>query len=336
MPIKGTGFTTNNQISTYKNSNAIAFKTKPIEQDKNKISSKKEELPNTAKVGIYFGILTLIGLGIYNRRSLKNLWEKTFESKSVSNNNAVNKNKKYLDKINEIKENFSKIFDRDFTKDEANELALKYKEIFETENNKEFMGKIFEQIRKDYNLPEIPYKIEKMPNNLEYACWSMTDGVTYNLNLVKFVIENGTAKFTEINRPHIAMSLAHEMKHATQDKLANQVDIQKNILAYIDREQRYNSDFWKKNLMKYNNNIEETKEKLVEQLYNSVIPSFKNLEKISKDAPLYQKGLEYIDGVRNYIRPEGGLERYRSQLIEKEAHDAGSRMEQIYKWLTNK
>ena len=48
-----------------------------------------------------------------------------------------------------------------------------------------------------------------------------------------------------------------------------------------------------------------------------------------------EKGLEYIEGTRNYIRHQDDLNGYYNQLIEKEAFDAGNRMEQIYKWLTN-
>ena len=54
----------------------VGFKSKPIQQDKVEISSKKKRLSDGAKIGIVISALTLIGVGIYKRKSLKNLWDK--------------------------------------------------------------------------------------------------------------------------------------------------------------------------------------------------------------------------------------------------------------------
>ena len=54
------------------------FKSNPIPQDKVEISSKKKGLSDGTKIGIGIGALTLIGVGIYKRKSLKTLWEKIF------------------------------------------------------------------------------------------------------------------------------------------------------------------------------------------------------------------------------------------------------------------
>ena len=56
----------------------VAFKTNPLLQDKVEISLKKKGLSDGAKIGIGIGALTLIGVGIYKRKSLKTLWEKIF------------------------------------------------------------------------------------------------------------------------------------------------------------------------------------------------------------------------------------------------------------------
>jgi hypothetical protein len=53
-----------------------AFKSNPMPQDKVEISSKKKGLSDGAKIGIGIGTLTLIGVGIYKRKSLKTLWDK--------------------------------------------------------------------------------------------------------------------------------------------------------------------------------------------------------------------------------------------------------------------
>ena len=124
---------TKNLINTANNSKIVAFKSNPMPNDTIELSTKKE-LSNTSKVGIGIGIATIIGLGLEvslgKCKHLKSLW-KRISGKGVNGTNSANEGKKYLDKIDDIKENFSKIFGRDYTKDEAQELALKYKEIFE-------------------------------------------------------------------------------------------------------------------------------------------------------------------------------------------------------------
>lgn len=340
MPIRTNNITSyeTNHTGNNKNSNTT-FQSNPLPNDTVEISTKKKELKSRTKIGIGIGIVSIIGLGIElicgKGKHLKSMWEKIC-GKGVTANPPANDSKKYLDKIDDIKDIFSEIFEKNYTKDEANQLAQKYKEIFEEEDTTKFMGKLFEQLKKDYELPDIKYCVEKLSNDLSYAEWSLSNGVKYNINLLSYTVENGICEFTKVDRMHIAKALAHEMKHAAQDKLACQVDIQKNILAYIEREERYNSEFWQKQLRKYGNNVEETKRQLCEELKNRMIPSYKTLEPLSENSPLYQKGLEYIEGQRNYIKPEDGLERYRAQLIEKEAHSAGDRMELIYKLLTNK
>lgn len=331
---------TENPINTQEKNKTLAFKSKPTPSDSVELSKKKKESSTGTKLGIGIGIAAIAGLCVEliwgKGKHLKSLWEKLC-GKSTDGGKGVSEGKKYLDKIDDIKDNFSKIFGKDYTKDEANELALKYKEIFETQDNTEFMGKIFTQLQKDYKLPDIPYSIVEMPGNLNYAEWSLFGGgVKYNKNLLNCVIENNVARFTDIDRTHVVKALAHEMKHATQDKLANQVNIRKNIMAHIEREQRYNTECWQENLRKCGNNTEETKRKFVNALYDAMIPSLKTLERIPENSPQYQKGLEYIENTQSYIRPEDGLARYRNQLVEKEAFDAGDRMEQIYKWLMNR
>lgn len=324
----------------------VAFKTNPLPQDKVEISSKKKGLSDGAKIGIGVGIIAVVGLAfelIWGKgKHLKSFWEK-ISGKGVNSTNPTENSKKYLDRIDDIKENFSKIFGRDFTKDEANEMALKYKEIFETTDDTDFMAKVFVQIRKDYNLPKIPFDIGKLQTSEAYAEWGLirtmsnpNGGLTYNKNLVKYIVNDGKGKFVEIDRPHVIKSLAHEMKHAKQDEIACRVDLQKYMTAFVDCEKKHDTGTWQQSLRECNNNIDDASRKLTEKMYETMMPAFKNLEKIPEGSPLYQKGLEYIENKRNYICPLEDLNGYRNQLVEKEAFDAGNRMEQIYKWLTNK
>ena len=326
------------QLKKQTNFRAQSSPIKDFPPDTVEISGKKKAGMSTgAKFGIGIGLASIIGLGVGiicgKGKHLKSMLEK-INGKGINSTNSLDEGKKYLDKIDNIKENFSKIFGKDYTKDEAQELALKYKEIFETEDNNKFLQKILEQLKKDYKLPDFEMSLGKKPHSQEYASWGIfTGGIEYNIDLIKY---NADGIITELDRPNIIMSLTHELKHAAQDKIANQVDIHKHIMARIDFEQSHNTIAWQKALRKYGNNIEEVREKLAKECYDAMIPSFKNLEKISENSPLYQKGQEYIEGHKNYIRYQDDLVGYKKQLIEKEAFDAGDRMEQIYQWLTNR
>lgn len=76
-----------NQTAVTPNKRVVAFKSNSLPQDKVEISDKKKGLSTGAKVGIGLSVAAVLGLGIYKRKSLKNLWEKIFSGKS---NKVVN------------------------------------------------------------------------------------------------------------------------------------------------------------------------------------------------------------------------------------------------------
>lgn len=90
IEIKSIGI--NNSIHSNKSNNKVGFKSNPIKQDKVEISLKKKGLSDGAKIGIGIGTLTLIGVGIYKRKSLKKLWDKIFVKSSKPK--GVNKGEK--------------------------------------------------------------------------------------------------------------------------------------------------------------------------------------------------------------------------------------------------
>ena len=78
MPIEINSINTNNNIIRAANNKSVAFKTNPTPQDDVDISTKKKGLSTNAKVGIGLGSLAIIGIGIYKRKAIKNLFEKLF------------------------------------------------------------------------------------------------------------------------------------------------------------------------------------------------------------------------------------------------------------------
>ncbi len=74
--IKNNPLSSSSDLPNDKQRTNVWFKSNPIPQDKVEISSKKKGLSDGAKIGIGIGTLTLIGVGIYKRKSLKKFWEK--------------------------------------------------------------------------------------------------------------------------------------------------------------------------------------------------------------------------------------------------------------------
>ena len=340
---------TKNLINTANNSKIVAFKSNPMPNDKVELSTKKE-LSNTSKVGIGIGIASIIGLGIEltlgKCKHLKSLWKK-IRGEKLNSTASVDNNKTYLDKLDDIRENFSKIFDRDYTKDEAQELAIKYKEIFEINDNETFITKLLEKLQEDYKLSnmEIPYKIENLGDSHIPANFSIFNGITYNKNSMmmrhKKVQEvNGIKKiiafFSSIDRDFYIKHIdkkrfidvtTHELKHAEQYKIALGVDSQK----VIESESKISPKQWKKILKRFNNDETKAREYLTNNRKKDILPSYSSVEKIPNDSPLYQRGLKLIESFDTRANVE-----YQCQMHEQEAMDAGDRMAEIYEWLMKK
>ena len=63
--------------------------------------------------------------------------------------------------IEKVAQNFSEIFRRDVSKEEAQKMVKEYKDVFTTKEKDDFVKKIFEQIKKDYG-----YQDKKLPLKL--------------------------------------------------------------------------------------------------------------------------------------------------------------------------
>lgn len=79
----------NSKIQT-KNNKSVTFKSNPVPQDEVEISSKKKKVSTGAKVGIGLGLAAIIGIGIYKRKSLINLWKKFFGKSSKTSEKIKN------------------------------------------------------------------------------------------------------------------------------------------------------------------------------------------------------------------------------------------------------
>ena len=252
----------------------------------------------------------------------------------------------FLPNIEDIQSHFSKIFEREVSKQEANEMALKYKEIFKNEDNSKFTGKslrggepsvditpLLEQLKKDYKLPEMKFYLDPLENGTVAAYSSFNGGLTYNINRMNVTLNGEVANLNSIRREDVVKALVHELKHAKQDEIMFRTNFQETIKAYAKREEKYNSGFFRESLSRCNNDKRAALIDCENRFKERLIEGFKNLEQLPTDSPLYKKGEKYLENLRNYIMPEESYSGYRNQIIESEAFDSGENLLKIYKQL---
>lgn len=137
--------------------------------------------------------------------------------------------------IEKVAKNFSEIFRRDVSKEEAQVLAKKYKDIFKVEDCDEFCKKIFEQVKKDFGYENvgIKLKVNKMPDTSVGSALSKHEIASYNhlngiLTLNPTHFKNG--KMSGTDKFEMLESLMHEFQHTRQSEFAYRT----NPLKYLD------------------------------------------------------------------------------------------------------
>ena len=138
--------------------------------------------------------------------------------------------------IEKVAQNFSEIFRRDISKDEAQKMVNKYKDIFKEDDVEKFCTNIFEQVKKDYGFEKanIKLKIKRMPDanwstfktRHELASYSAKDGV---LTLCPSHSSKGLVSST--CQQEIFENVIHELQHALQSQYAYRTNVTKYIEA---------------------------------------------------------------------------------------------------------
>ena len=151
---------------------------------------------------------------------------------------------RYLTKpsIEKVAQNFSEIFRKDISKDEATQMVNKYKEIFKEDDVEKFCTNIFEQIKKDYGFKKanIKLKIKRMPDaklstirtKHELASYNARDGV-----LTLCPTHSSKGFVSPMDKQEIFDSVIHEFQHALQSQYAYRT----NATKYIEAMQAYSS-----------------------------------------------------------------------------------------------
>lgn len=227
--------------------------------------------------------------------------------------------------LEKVAKNFSEIFRRDVSKDEAQKMVNNYKELLEIKDTEEFCKKAFEQVKKDYGYENIPIKFQNFTTkkNIIGACNTLHQRIEANYN----------------NNKQFLGTLIHEFQHLKQHEYAYRTDkkmyieaLYKRILKtetnYIDETLKLNN--LPKNTMNINN-IETATKDTIKNGLNNLFGSKQNFDKNSE---YYKQGLKYIDNEANYIDSTKGKE-YFEQLVEKEAYATGDKFKEIYNYFAN-
>ena len=318
--------------NTSQNYNIAAFKSNPLPQDRVEISQKKKEPSYLSTFGFGAVVFSAIGLGVElfccKGKDLKSLWSKIKGEKKIEPSP-----KTYIENIEKIQEYFNKIFDKNLTKDEANEMALKYKEAFNEKENLSFISKLFNQLNKDYGIPLKTAQSDVELGNA-HGAFSVMHGIKENGTLSPGGMTFNEHTLDEGNRKLLVQTFAHELKHAQQMKICLGVD--KRQFIENNARKNLNHAWYQDALRARGGNAKLAMDDYVQKIESTLLlPEFRNIEKIENSSPLYQRGLNYMESWNNYIKcTERTYDEYRNQLVEREAHDAGDKFAEIYEMLT--
>ena len=228
--------------------------------------------------------------------------------------------------IEQLQKNFSEIFEKDFTKEEAEQMAKKYKEICKIQDDNEYIDKLLEQLKNDYG-----YKNSHLTKKImDYSRHNMPvwDGMHSDLGDV-LRIRRVDGKFAD--RKSLFDMLFHELKHHKQFEISIATD----KLAYEDVIVNKKMREYTQEQIDNDGGTQAVFNRLKKQYRLRMQPEINRIEReigqLPKDSPLYKKGLEYIEAQRNYILVNEGLSQdYYNNILEREAYKVSSLAKEIF------
>jgi len=240
--------------------------------------------------------------------------------------------------IETVQKNFSEIFRRDISKEEAEKMAGKYKDIFKIKDKDEFAQKAFEQIKKDFGWEHLNIKIDKLSKEdiakfskdgivlggsykpLRISLSDAENGLT-SVNLDEVVIQYN---FNQ-NKKDIFKTIIHELTHCKQHEIMYRYDKDKLINTVI------NNRFDDKLKSKLNNVVSEYK-KLFNEIYSKEWDKLPRIPAGTKEAQTAEK---YLHEIEHYTGAEADYDKYMALIIEKEAHGTADKTKTIYNFFAN-
>lgn len=270
--------------------------------------------------------------------------------------------------IEKVAKNFSEIFRRDVSKEEAKKIINDYKKLLDIKDTEKFIKEAFEQVKKDYGYEKIPIKLEvnKVKDYLgsSDATWCGEKGI---LSINILIDKNGKVLNTNKRvRKNLLQTIMHEFQHVKQDEIAyrtsrneivkailekktNQQDLIHSIENILSKKSKIEIEARKLNI-----SVEECKkqyEKILEDLKSGkysfdkikfdtnnkigLDDLFKDYSKFTTGSKEYELGQKYIQNTKNYIK--SGIDRngYENQILEAEAFRTEKKFEEIYNYFAN-
>ena len=273
----------------------------------NKINKTNIALSGILVAGLSLGIDFIFNHG----KTSKRIWNKLNPTKQISEN--------YVENIEQIQQNFSKIFGKNFSKKEANEMALKYKSIMEESDINILSEKLFNEIKKDYGLHGVELKKAgsiHLGNNVKGG--AMTDQTSTVVTIYLDSIKNDN-----ILSPKVSLfeKLCHELCHVRQNRILYRDDKEKLIDILANRApNELTKDCWNEILLRNGNDRKQAIIAIKNQLRDLFKHKYGNVENLPQKSATDIEQLFYN---KQHYKRAGSVphEEYISQPIEKEAYE---------------
>lgn len=226
--------------------------------------------------------------------------------------------------LEKIQQNLAEIFGKkDLTKEQAEAMLKKYKELLKIKDSKEFITKAFEQVKEDFGYKDIkinltindkPFKSETSSNNL----WGAS-------SLLGIEIFSGDSKKGLLN------TLVHEFTHIRQKEFQIRYDLER----FLDTEADSICTIVK-NSEEYKRAPKESQDKLKAKLktfLRSNLCGLEHLPKIKENTPEQELAENYFKASEEYFDESGKKKDYHGNFLETEAFHNGSLMEEVFRYI---
>lgn len=254
--------------------------------------------------------------------------------------------------FDDVQKALSEIFEKDFSKEEADVLVKKYTEIYKEHGSNNYFEKLVEQLKKDYGIENVNTKLEidNAISNNKYLCPGETrrdctivlrpqfmkeSGDKYGFNTAFHELKH-VRQFSELWSADSEL-LIKKLTDETMENEATQEALQESLQAFLQELQKEGitgADAEKMAKAAINKNFYDVS---YNTLKETLEPVYKNLQKFPKDSPEYNRGVKYLDSLldNREIIPTNDkeLEAYKNLLCEKEAYKCGENAEKLLKYI---
>lgn len=220
-----------------------------------------------------------------------------------------------------IQQNLAEIFERkDLTKEEAESLLQKYKEIYNIKDKNEFIQQAFNQVKKDLGYENTPIEVVIRDKIIKEDKGRITLA-SYNPQNIKI--------YAKRPKEEILGRLMHEFKHMKQFESMFRGDSKRCAQIFID--------FYKilkdPSLKKIYDENPKAFEEVVEEL---LAKYFGHLPKFERNSMEYAQTEKYFEAWKNYNKDsKNGYKDYANNLFEQEAKHIGGLMQEVAKYIKN-